>query len=111
MDRTCAVCGKLFRDPASLKRHSNNKSPCGQKVEPIIGARHPCPHCNRDFTTDTAKYRHIRNFCKVRRTPAVIDQLTAKVQELEQRLNDSQKQGNIVNNYGNVANTQFKELE
>ena len=111
MDRTCTLCGKTFRDPAALKRHSTKKLPCAIKLEPSTDAKHPCPNCNRDFTTETAKYRHIRNNCHVVRaagnTAIAIEQLAAKVQSLERQLH-AQSEANptvihTVNN--NVANT------
>ena len=111
LDRTCTLCGKTFRDPAALKRHSTKKLPCAIKLEPSTDAKHPCPNCNRDFTTETAKYRHIRNNCHVVRaagnTAIAIEQLAAKVQSLERQLH-AQSEANptvihTVNN--NVANT------
>jgi hypothetical protein len=109
MDRTCLQCGKTFRDPASLKRHSIKKLPCAVKVEPIVGAKHPCPKCNRDFTTETAKYRHIRNNCRVQSTDtttSAIEQLAAKVHSLERQLHaQSEAAPTVINTINNVANT------
>lgn len=105
MDRICAQCGKVFRDPTALKRHSIKKLPCVVKLEPSIEAKHPCPNCNRDFTTETAKYRHIRINCRVvREKNMMIDQLTAKVQLLERQLH-AETTPTVINNINNVANT------
>ena len=110
LDRTCTLCGKTFRDPAALKRHSTKKLPCAIKLEPSTDAKHPCPNCNRDFTTETAKYRHIRNNCHVVRaagkTAMAIEQLAAKVQSLERQLNaQSEANPTVIHTVNNVANT------
>ena len=110
MDRTCTLCGKTFRDPAALKRHSTKKLPCAIKLEPSTDAKHPCPNCNRDFTTETAKYRHIRNNCHVVRaagnTAIAIEQLAAKVQSLERQLHaQSEANPTVIHTVNNVANT------
>ena len=77
-DSSCKLCGKVFRDPATLKRHVTKKLPC------ITTEQICCPHCNRTFTTATSKYRHIRLNCQVlKRSSITMQSLASKVEELE----------------------------
>lgn len=80
MDRSCTLCGKEFRDPATLKRHSLKKLPCVA----TDAVHHTCLHCNRLFTTVSAKCRHIRNSCPVlKKADTTVQKLVEKVEELE----------------------------
>jgi uncharacterized C2H2 Zn-finger protein len=51
----CTVCGKLFKDSWALKRHS-----------PVHTGEKPyrCDYCNRGFTQQVDRRRHMRLVCK-----------------------------------------------
>jgi len=103
-DKTCLSCGKDFRDHTALKRHMAKKTPCITTAA-IHGAKITCPHCYRPFSTETSKYRHIRQHClaiKRQDTPNIQD-LVAKVEELEKKLDASTSI--VVTNSGNTVNT------
>ena len=92
-DRSCKLCGKVFRDPATLKRHAIKKLPC------VTTEQNCCPHCNRTFTTTTSKYRHIRQSCQVLKQSAItVQDLAAKVEELEEIIRRGSAQQVIQNN-------------
>ena len=80
------------------------KTPCIATAA-IHGAKITCPHCYRPFSTETSKYRHIRQHClaiKRQDTPNIQD-LVAKVEELEKKLDASTSI--VVTNSGNIVNT------
>jgi len=92
-DRSCKLCGKVFRDPATLKRHAIKKLPC------VTTEQNCCPHCNRTFTTTTSKYRHIRQSCQVLKQSVItVQDLAAKVEELEEIIRRGGVQQVIQNN-------------
>ncbi len=70
-DRSCGKCGKKFQYPSLLKAHQQRKTPCDTKVEPD-STKFMCQYCNRGFTTAVARWRHIRDNCKLA-TPEVPD--------------------------------------
>ncbi len=66
-DTTCNKCEKKFQFPSQLRVHQQRKTPCGPK-EGAVAGKYRCRHCARDFTSDTAMYRHIRVSCKIAKT-------------------------------------------
>jgi hypothetical protein len=70
-DRTCELCGKVFRYPKYLREHQKRKTPCAPIVarddlpEKEQEKPHPCRYCGRRFASETSMYRHVRNTCAI----------------------------------------------
>lgn len=100
-DRTCVLCGKVFKFPSGLKSHQARKSTCAPVVddqdlsEQEKQKPHPCKFCGRRFTTQQGAWRHIRNACKIAGSEAGMEklyehtlkrQLEARTRDLENKL-------------------------
>jgi hypothetical protein len=59
MAHECDSCNKKFTRKDSLTQHKKRKA-CKNN-------EYYCKFCNKGFTTDTSMYRHIRDFCKVKK--------------------------------------------
>lgn len=55
----CDKCSGKFTQKAHLEYHIKNDVCSGKSFK--------CHFCGKGFTTDTSKYRHIRNTCKVKK--------------------------------------------
>jgi hypothetical protein len=82
-DRLCNNCGQEFRYPAGLRRHLQNKKPCGTTIVPN-DANFPCMYCKRSYKHKHSLVRHYKS-CKVKNADkkTILDKLK---QEHETRL-------------------------
>jgi len=102
MPFTCEKCGISFTKQQGLRVHSARKRPCDAP------SMHRCAHCPKQYTRADNLARHVAVCRNV--LIAQYDILRTRVDAIEQKqnenvLNGSQKQGNVVNNYGNMAHT------
>jgi hypothetical protein len=72
MDRTCQLCGKVFRYPSDLQPHLNRRTPCAPIIEPETpkgdtaeNLKTQCRFCKRAFSSYISMRRHARENCKI----------------------------------------------
>ena len=89
-DRTCARCGKCFRDPSTLKRHETKKLPCDIVVVKTNNV-FACEYCNRSFASADSRGRHVRQYCKAPKLQTNgLQIMQDKIAEIERKLSERQ---------------------
>jgi len=86
-NRTCAICDRIFRVPAHLRRHQERKTPCAPIILNAPEAKTTCPHCGREFASRQSMQRHVRQTCKIANRDEEIVQVVNKnvQQQLEEQ--------------------------
>ena len=92
----CPKCNKLLGSKQSLQRHTIRNA-CRDRDW-------SCAHCKREFTTETAMYKHVRESCQIKReqdekTDKIYKELSEKIEKkYETRIEYLEKMVNNDNN-------------
>ncbi|QYB17692.1 hypothetical protein PV-S19_0328 [Pacmanvirus S19] len=88
MNKTCDLCGKIFRTPANLEEHKDRKTPCVDIVNPEnIGHPLACIYCNKLYTNIGNKNKHVKK-CKVRTGEVIPPDKNVEIQGLKEQINE-----------------------
>lgn len=122
----CVTCHKIYKLKGDYNRHLNKKFPCTQKSTQSPHETHNlhvedkliCNYCHEKFSRSDSLNRHIRDFCKIKKSDdnkkeQLLQKLLTEHETMKQRiqtLEDKNKEyQQIINTQNNTQNIQIKD--